>query len=74
LQVVVERWRQGTPHDFWAEFSDEDGKHLSFMSIIDRLRLSRKAEDERICEIAKAKYGTSFAEIFSYRKGSVKRL
>lgn len=74
MQVVVERWRQGTPSEFWAEFSDEDGKHLSFTSIIDRLRLSRKAEDERICEIAKAEYGASFAEMFSYRKGSVKKV
>lgn len=73
-QVVVERWRQGTPSEFWAEFSAEDGKHLTFTSIIDRLRHSRKAEDERITEIAKAEYGASFAENFSYRKGGNKRV
>jgi hypothetical protein len=73
-QVVVERWRQGTPSEFWAEFSTEDGKHLTFTAIINRLRLSRKTEDERICEIAKAEYGVSFAENFSYRKGGVKKV
>jgi hypothetical protein len=72
--VVVERWRQGTPDEFWADFSSEDGKHLSFTAIVERLRLSRKAEDERVSEIAKAEYAGSFAEHFSYRKGAATRV
>jgi hypothetical protein len=71
--VVVERWRQGTPAEFWAEFSS-DGKHLSFTAIVERLRLSRKAQDERISVIAKAEYGASFAEHFYYRKGGSTRV
>lgn len=74
LQVVVERWRQGSPSEFWDEFSAKDGKHLAFTTIIDHLRLSRKAEDERICEIAKAEYGASFTENFSYRKGAATKV
>jgi hypothetical protein len=59
------------PTEFQAEFSSADGKHLSFTAIVERLRLSRKAEDERISKVAKAEYGTSFTEHFSYRKGWV---
>jgi hypothetical protein len=73
VQMIVERWRQSSPADFWAEFSSE-GKHLSFTAITERLRLSRKAEDERICELAKIEYGTLFAETFSYRKGGVTKV
>jgi hypothetical protein len=43
---------------------------MSFTAIIERLRKTRKADDKRTAEIAKAEYGASFAEHFSYRKGS----
>jgi hypothetical protein len=73
-KVVVERWRQASPTDFWAEFSTADGKHLTFAAITERLRAARKEDDKRVCENAKAEYGASFTETFSYRKGGVTKV
>lgn len=33
LQVIVERWRKCTPAEFWAVYSDADGKHLPYTNI-----------------------------------------
>lgn len=68
-QVVVERWRKGTPEEFWATYSGEDGKHLTFTVICRLLREERLAEDKELYERLKVEYGPSFGEIFTYRRG-----
>jgi uncharacterized protein YycO len=66
--MVVERWRKGTPDQFWAEFSG-DGKNMSFTAITKRLRQIRVTEDQELAEKARQEYGDSFATTFSYRRG-----
>jgi hypothetical protein len=66
--VIVERWRKGTPNQFWAEFS-VDGKHMTFSAITKCLCETRLADDKELAEVAKQEYGDLFAQTFSYRRG-----
>jgi hypothetical protein len=70
LQAVVERYREGTKEEFWAEFQDEKGRYLSFTAIVSRLKGERVEENERVAKRARFEYGDAFASVFSYRKGS----
>jgi hypothetical protein len=70
LQAVVERYREGTKEEFWAEFQDAKGRYLSFTAIVSRLKGERVEENERVAKRARLEYGDAFASIFSYRKGS----
>lgn len=69
FQVIVSRWRQGSPAEFWAEFS-VDGKYLTYTAIVARLAQQREAEDATLAEAALSEYGSAFAETFKYRRGS----
>lgn len=68
---MVKRWREGTPAEFWTEFSIE-GKHLSYTMILQRLRKDRHQADVEIAEKAKGEYGSAFSEKFSYIQGGVR--
>lgn len=70
LQTVVERYREGTKEEFWAEFQDAKGRYMSFTAIISRLKGERVEENERVAKRARLEYGDAFASVFSYRKGS----
>lgn len=70
LQAVVERYREGTKEEFWAEFQDAKGRYLSFTAIVSRLKEERVEENERVAKRARLEYGDAFASVFSYRKGS----
>lgn len=70
LQAVVERYREGTKEEFWAEFQDTKGRYLSFTAIISRLKGERVEENERVAKRARLEYDDAFASVFSYRKGS----
>ncbi|KAN0085980.1 hypothetical protein V8E55_007114 [Tylopilus felleus] len=48
---VIERYRQGTPEQFWEKFS-QNGKRMSFTVIDRHLRLIRKEENDRATEEA----------------------
>jgi hypothetical protein len=70
MQAVVERYREGTKEDFWAEFRDSKGRCLSFTAIAARLTVERVVENSRVAKRARIEYGDSFDSVFSYRKGS----
>ncbi|KAN0088623.1 hypothetical protein V8E55_005680 [Tylopilus felleus] len=53
---VIERYRQGTPEQFWEKFS-QNGKRMSFTAI------------NRHLQEARVKLGASFDSVCSYRKG-----
>ena len=71
-QAVVERYREGTPEEFWAEFRDEKGKYLSYTAIVARLTAERVEENAAIAKRARTEYGDAFSSVFSYRKGSTR--
>jgi len=63
----VQCWQQGTPDEFWGEFS-ENGKRLGYKAILLHLTAQRIAEDDRLVQLAKEEFGTKFLEVFSYVK------
>lgn len=67
---MVERFRRGTPEEFWHDFSDNKGRYLSFTAIAARLTAERVEENGRLAKRARIEYGDTFDSIFSYRKGS----
>ena len=70
IQAVVERYREGTKEEFWAEFQDAKSRYLSFTAIVSRLKGERIEENERVAKRVRLEYGDAFALVFSYRKGS----
>jgi hypothetical protein len=70
LQAVIERYREGTKEEFWAEFRDVKGRYLSFTAIVSRLKEEHVEENEHVAKRARLEYGDAFASVFSYRKGS----
>lgn len=71
---MVERWRQSSPEDFWAEFSSDNGKYMTFTAISQHLRQSRLADDAKLAEAVKDRYGELFPDHFSYRRGGEVRV
>ncbi|RDX57530.1 hypothetical protein OH76DRAFT_1395357 [Lentinus brumalis] len=45
--LVEERERYPSEEEFWAKYSDQDGKRLSFQRLLDILQDQRKVEQER---------------------------
>ena len=66
---MVERFRRGTPEEFWHDFSDK-GRYLSFTAIAARLTAERVEENGALAKRARLEYGDNFDSTFSYRKGS----
>jgi hypothetical protein len=63
---MVERWRKGTPEEFWQEFSHDNGSKMTFTAISQHLRQQRILEDKATAEQVKAEYGLRFSEHFNY--------
>lgn len=70
LQIVIERWRETTPEEFWAQFSNENGMHNSWTRIVKQITAERIEEDEKTVKRARLEYGDSFDTTFTSRKGS----
>jgi hypothetical protein len=68
---VVERFRRGTPDEFWHDFTDNKGRYLSFTAIVARLTAERVEENRTLAKRARTEYGNTFDSVFSYRKGCV---
>ncbi|KAF9232473.1 hypothetical protein BU15DRAFT_54964 [Melanogaster broomeanus] len=66
---ITERYRQGTPDDFWREFS-EDGTRMSYTRILARLHETRVKEAEEKVQKAGDELGHLFDQQCTYRKGS----
>jgi hypothetical protein len=67
-QDIIQRYRQGSPEQFWAEFS-ENGEHMKFTSIVQKLREMRKSVCHDIEQQAREAYGPEFSTHFTYRRG-----
>ncbi|KAG2098263.1 uncharacterized protein F5147DRAFT_816123, partial [Suillus discolor] len=64
---IVERYRRGTPEQFWARFRAANGEPLKFTAIVHRLREERKEANFALVERAREEYRSDF--FFTYRKG-----
>lgn len=74
FQALVQRYRVGTPEQFWDTFRESNGKNMSLTKIGECLRLERQAADAALATRAHEEYGTSFPEVFSYSKGPGRRV
>ncbi|KAF8907238.1 hypothetical protein CPB84DRAFT_1843947 [Gymnopilus junonius] len=66
-KVLVHRYHEGTPDQFWASFS-EDGHRLGCKAILSWLSDERKMKNKALVEQIKAEYGDCFTEVFCYKK------
>ncbi|KAJ6533686.1 hypothetical protein B0H19DRAFT_1004818 [Mycena capillaripes] len=66
-KFLIERYRVGTPDEFWTTFRGQDGGKMSYTAICGRLRDERKNADEELADRAQLEYGENFAMKFSYR-------
>ncbi|KAF8150530.1 hypothetical protein K438DRAFT_1733526 [Mycena galopus ATCC 62051] len=66
-KFLVERYRQGTPDEFWNTFRLDDGSKMSYTAICTTLRNERKSADEDLVVRARQEYGEEFEVKFSYR-------
>ncbi|KAJ7222389.1 hypothetical protein GGX14DRAFT_428618 [Mycena pura] len=71
-KFVVERYRQGTPEEFWATFKSEDGVKMPYTAICAKLRKDRKNTNEELAARAREEYGDDFEAKFSYRNSKTK--
>ncbi|KAJ6511065.1 hypothetical protein C8R45DRAFT_814004 [Mycena sanguinolenta] len=67
LKFLVERYRQGTPGEFWSTFRSDGGGKMSYTAICAALRKARKDEDKELASKAREEYGDEFDVIFSSR-------
>ncbi|KAJ7656370.1 hypothetical protein DFH06DRAFT_1199385 [Mycena polygramma] len=66
-KFLVERYRQGTPEEFWSVFRGKDGGKMSYTAVCATLRKERKTADQALANQAKQEYGDNFQSTFSYR-------
>ncbi|KAF8211846.1 hypothetical protein K438DRAFT_1805455 [Mycena galopus ATCC 62051] len=66
-KFLVERYRQGTPDEFWSTFQSDGSGKMSYTAICAALRKERKGEDEELAAKARQEYGDEFEVKFSYR-------
>ncbi|KAF8237240.1 hypothetical protein L208DRAFT_1248473, partial [Tricholoma matsutake] len=51
-QVLVHRFQQGLPEEFWSVFTTSSGKHLLYTAIIGQLQSQHKVADLALAEKA----------------------
>ncbi|KAF8170853.1 hypothetical protein K438DRAFT_1613494, partial [Mycena galopus ATCC 62051] len=66
-KFLVERYRQGTPEEFWTTFGTSNSGRMSYTAICTRLRKERMGADDELVKQAKLEYGKDFDTTFSYR-------
>lgn len=67
LQWVAERYLRSSPENFWAEFSDEHGQHMSFTAISKALREQRVEANRLVVQQQQAQLGQEFPQQFHVR-------
>jgi hypothetical protein len=71
----MDRYRKSSPASFWEDFTDENGKRMSFTAISQALRNEREADVAALAEQARSMYSKErFAQLFSYSKGGERRV
>ncbi|KAF7363740.1 hypothetical protein MSAN_01031800 [Mycena sanguinolenta] len=65
-KFLVERYRQGTPDEFWSTFRSDGGGKMSYTAICAALRKERKGGDKELAAKAREEYGDEFKVKFSY--------
>ncbi|KAG2044368.1 hypothetical protein BDR03DRAFT_849829 [Suillus americanus] len=70
---VVEYYWQGTPDEFWAEFTT-NSKWMKFTTIVQKLHEECVGAHAAVAECACRQYSDEFADLFIYWKGGQEHL
>jgi len=65
--VLVERYRRGTPEEFWATFTT-DGKHWNYKVILKHLAEERHLQNQHNAQAAWREFGSDFNRVFLYSR------
>jgi hypothetical protein len=68
--VLVERYRRGTPTEFWSMFST-DGNRWNYKAILKHLAEERASQNKHDAEAARREYGGDFSRVFTYNRNGV---
>ena len=68
--MLVERYRRGTPEEFWATFTT-DGNRWNYKAILKHLTKERRSQDRHDAEAARREFGSGFDKLFSYSRNGV---
>ena len=71
--MLVERYRRGTPEEFWRTFTT-DGKRWNYKAILTHLAEERVAPNKHDADAAQREYGSDFSRVFSYNKNGVQHI
>jgi hypothetical protein len=71
--VLIERYRRGTPEEFWSTFTTE-GKRWNYKAILAHLAEEHSTQNKRDAEAARQEYGSDFSRVFSYNKNGVRHI
>jgi hypothetical protein len=69
-KVLVERYRRGTPAEFWSRFST-NGKRWNYKAILKHLADERSLQNKLDAEAARREYGRDFDHVFAYNRNGV---
>lgn len=69
--MLVERYRSGTPAEFWRKFST-NGNRWNYKAILKHLAEERALQNKLDAEAARREYGCNFGQIFTYNRNGVR--
>jgi hypothetical protein len=71
LKVLVERYRRGTPTEFWSTFST-NGNRWNYKAILKCLSDERAFQNKLDAKAARREYGMDFDRVFTYNRNGVR--
>ena len=69
--MLVERYRRGTPAEFWSTFST-NGTRWNYKAILKHLAEERAFQNKLDTEAARREYGREFGRVFTYIRNGVR--
>ena len=69
-KVLVERYRRGTPAEFWSTFTTA-GNRWNYKAILKHLADERALQNKLDAEAARREYGSDFNRVFAYNRNGV---
>ena len=69
--MLVERYRCGTPADFWSAFSTNENR-WNYKAILKQLAGERALQNKLDAEAARRGYGGDFGNVFTYNRNGVR--
>jgi hypothetical protein len=69
-KVLIERYRRGTPEEFWRTFST-NGNRWNYKAVLKHLADERALHNNFDAAAARREYGSDFNRVFAYNRNGV---